>query len=221
MGAMQLDRKVCYAAVKARDRRFDGRFYTCVASTGTVCRPICPVPPPKLENCTFLPSAAAALAAGYRPCLRCRPEVAPGIAGWRGTANTVNRGLALIAEGALVEWARVHGKRYGTAHHTVEDGLMNRALTIFDIDVQGGEQIAAAYPEAITVWISAPSREQLELRLRGRNTDSDEEIARRLEAASEEERLGLRHYRYHVINGDLESALVDLKAILRAERCKM
>ena len=101
MGAMQLDREVCYAALQARDRRFDGRFYTCVASTGIFCRPICPVPPPKLENCTFLPSAAAAHAAGYRPCLRCRPEVAPGVAGWRGTANTVSRGLALIAEGAL------------------------------------------------------------------------------------------------------------------------
>ena len=98
---MQLDRDVCYAALTARDRRFDGRFYTCVASTGIYCRPICPVPPPKLENCSFLPSAAAAHAAGYRPCLRCRPEVAPGLAGWRGTANTVSRALALIADGAL------------------------------------------------------------------------------------------------------------------------
>ncbi len=98
---MHLDREACYAALKARDRRFDGRFYTCVASTGIFCRPICPAPPPKLENCTFLPSAAAAHAAGYRPCLRCRPEVAPGVAGWRGTANTVSRALALIAEGAL------------------------------------------------------------------------------------------------------------------------
>ncbi len=98
---MQLDRDICYAALKAGDRRFDGRFYTCVASTGIYCRPICPAPAPKLENCTFLPSAAAAHAAGYRPCLRCRPEVAPGLAGWRGTANTVNRALALIAEGAL------------------------------------------------------------------------------------------------------------------------
>ncbi len=98
---MPLDQDVCYAALKARDRRFDGRFYICVASTGIYCRPICPVPPPKREHCTFLPSAAAAHAAGYRPCLRCRPEVAPGIAGWRGTANTVSRALALIAEGVM------------------------------------------------------------------------------------------------------------------------
>ena len=98
---MQLDPSACYAALKTRDRRFDGRFYTCVASTGIYCRPICPAPSPKREHCTFLPSAAAAHAAGYRPCLRCRPEVAPGVAGWRGTANTVSRALALIAEGAL------------------------------------------------------------------------------------------------------------------------
>lgn len=97
----QLDRSACYRALAARDARFDGRFYVAVLSTGIYCRPICPARTPRLEHCAFYPSAAAAQAAGFRPCLRCRPELAPGIAGWRGTANTVRRALALIAEGAL------------------------------------------------------------------------------------------------------------------------
>jgi AraC family transcriptional regulator of adaptative response / DNA-3-methyladenine glycosylase II len=100
---IELDRDICYRALSARDRRFDGRFFTCVTSTGIYCRPICPARTPKLEHCIFMPSAAAAHEAGFRPCLRCRPEIAPGIAGWRGTANTMSRALALIAEGALNE----------------------------------------------------------------------------------------------------------------------
>jgi AraC family transcriptional regulator of adaptative response / DNA-3-methyladenine glycosylase II len=103
MTAFDLDRDACYRALKTRDVRFDGRFYTAVRSTGIFCRPICPARTPKLENCIFLPSAAAAHQMGFRPCLRCRPEVAPGVAGWRGSANTVSRALHLIAEGALDE----------------------------------------------------------------------------------------------------------------------
>jgi AraC family transcriptional regulator of adaptative response / DNA-3-methyladenine glycosylase II len=98
-----LDRDVCYRALRTRDARFDGRFYTAVVSTGIYCRPICPARTPKLENCLFLPSAGAAHQMGFRPCLRCRPEVAPGIAGWRGTASTVSRALGLIAEGGFDE----------------------------------------------------------------------------------------------------------------------
>lgn len=101
--AAPLDRDACYRAVRARDARFDGRFYTAVLSTGIFCRPICPARTPRPEHCVFYRSAAAAQAAGFRPCLRCRPEIAPGVAGWRGTANTVSRALALIAEGALGE----------------------------------------------------------------------------------------------------------------------
>ncbi len=103
MAGMDLDRDACYRALLARDPRFDGRFFTAVRSTGIFCRPICPARTPKLENCIFLPSAAAAHQMGFRPCLRCRPEVAPGVASWRGSANTVNRALNLIAEGALDE----------------------------------------------------------------------------------------------------------------------
>ncbi len=96
-----LDREVCYRALRTRDPRFDGRFFTAVRTTGIYCRPICPAPTPHLENCTFYPSAAAAQAAGYRPCLRCRPEASPEHAVWRGTANTVSQALACIADGAL------------------------------------------------------------------------------------------------------------------------
>jgi AraC family transcriptional regulator, regulatory protein of adaptative response / DNA-3-methyladenine glycosylase II len=99
----ELDREACYRALRTRDRRFDGRFYIAVVSTGVFCRPVCPARAPLPEHCVFYPSAAAAHAAGFRPCLRCRPELAPGVAGWRGTANTVSRALALIADGAWRE----------------------------------------------------------------------------------------------------------------------
>ncbi len=85
----------------SRDARFDGRFFIGVKTTGIYCRPICPATPPKSENVAFFPTAAAASEAGFRPCLRCRPECAPGTPAWEGTSTTVSRGLRLIAEGAL------------------------------------------------------------------------------------------------------------------------
>src|ERR1700730_15863712 len=96
-----LDRRTYYRAFETRDARFDGRVFVGVTSTGIYCRPICPARTPKFENCRFFASAAAAQEAGFRPCLRCRPEIAPDLAFWRGTANTVSRALALIADGAL------------------------------------------------------------------------------------------------------------------------
>ena len=96
-----LDPAACYRVLLTRDERFDGRLYVGVTSTGIYCRPICPARTPKFENCRFFPSAAGAQEAGFRPCLRCRPEVAPERGSWHGTSNTVSRGLALIAEGAL------------------------------------------------------------------------------------------------------------------------
>ncbi|HEX4420614.1 MAG TPA: AlkA N-terminal domain-containing protein [Kofleriaceae bacterium] len=98
---LPLDPDVCYRALRTRDARFDGRLFVGVTSTGIYCRPICPARPVKRENCRFFTSAAAAQDAGFRPCLRCRPETAPELATWRGTSNTVSRGLALIADGAL------------------------------------------------------------------------------------------------------------------------
>ena len=75
--------------------RFDGRLFVGVRTTGIYCRPVCPARTPKREHVTFFPTAAAAQAAGFRPCLRCRPETAPDFAAWRGTSNTVARALAL------------------------------------------------------------------------------------------------------------------------------
>jgi AraC family transcriptional regulator, regulatory protein of adaptative response / DNA-3-methyladenine glycosylase II len=98
-----LDHNACYRAVKLRDARFDGRFFTAVKTTKIYCRPICPARTPLSRNVTFFPTAAAAQEAGFRPCLRCRPETAPDMGAWRGTSNTVSRGLALIELGALDE----------------------------------------------------------------------------------------------------------------------
>jgi AraC family transcriptional regulator of adaptative response / DNA-3-methyladenine glycosylase II len=100
---MDLDHDACYRALELRDARFDGRFFTAVRTTGTYCRPVCPARTPRSENVTFYPTAAAAQEAGFRPCLRCRPETAPDKGAWRGTSNTVSRALALIELGALDE----------------------------------------------------------------------------------------------------------------------
>lgn len=96
-----LDRDACYRALQTRDARFDGRLFVGVTSTGIYCRPVCPARTPYFENCCFYGSAAAAQEAGFRPCLRCRPETAPDLASWRGTSSTVSRALALIADGGL------------------------------------------------------------------------------------------------------------------------
>lgn len=98
-----LDQEACYRAVLTRDPRFDGRFFTCVKTTGIYCRPVCPARTPKRENMNFVASAAAAEEAGFRACLRCRPETAPDMGAWRGTSNTVSRALGLIEAGALDE----------------------------------------------------------------------------------------------------------------------
>ncbi len=96
-----LDRDFCYRVWLAKDARFDGRIFVCVTSTGIYCRPICPARIPKKDNCRFVKSAAAAEAAGFRSCLRCRPESAPGTPTWSGTQASVARALRLIEEGAL------------------------------------------------------------------------------------------------------------------------
>ena len=98
---MELDADACYRALQTRDARFDGRFFTGVKTTGVYCRPICPAPTPYRKNCSFFACAAAAQEAGFRPCLRCRPEIAPGSPAWNGTSATVSKALRLIAEGAL------------------------------------------------------------------------------------------------------------------------
>src|SRR5437763_1811400 len=102
---MTLDPAHCYQAVLSRDRRFDGRFFAGVVTTGVYCRPICPVKPAKPQNVRWFACAAAAEAAGFRPCRRCRPETAPGTPAWTGTSAVVSRALRLIAAGALDDGA--------------------------------------------------------------------------------------------------------------------
>lgn len=98
-----LDFAECDRARVGRDHDYDGRFFTGVRTTGIYCRPVCPVRPAQTRNVEYFPSAAAAETAGYRPCLRCRPEAAPFSPAWKGSLTTVERAMRLIDEGALDE----------------------------------------------------------------------------------------------------------------------
>ncbi|MBR0960419.1 bifunctional transcriptional activator/DNA repair enzyme AdaA [Bradyrhizobium japonicum] len=96
-----LDFDTCNDARLRRDPAYDGLFFTAVRTTGIYCRPMCPVKHPLTKNVSYYPTAAAAERAGYRPCLRCRPETAPFCPAWKGTRTTVERALKMIEGGAL------------------------------------------------------------------------------------------------------------------------
>ncbi|MDN3258465.1 AlkA N-terminal domain-containing protein [Streptomyces sp. CSDS2] len=96
-----LDRDHCVRAVRSKDARFDGWFFTAVLTTRIYCRPSCPVVPPKPENMTFYPSAAACQQAGFRACKRCRPDTSPGSPEWDRRADLVARAMRLIADGVV------------------------------------------------------------------------------------------------------------------------
>jgi len=98
---MNLDWHACSRARLSRDARFDGKFFIGVLGSGVYCRPICPAPTAKEKNVRYFPTAAAAAEAGFRPCLRCRPECSPGTPAWLGTSSTVSRALRLIGESGL------------------------------------------------------------------------------------------------------------------------
>ena len=98
---MELNDELCYRALKSKDGRFDGRFFTGVKTTGIYCRPVCPARTPLLRNLSFFASAAAAEEAGFRACLRCRPETTPGTPDWAPASDTVSRALRLIPAGVL------------------------------------------------------------------------------------------------------------------------
>jgi AraC family transcriptional regulator of adaptative response / DNA-3-methyladenine glycosylase II len=100
---MTLDPHTCYRALKSRDARFDGRFFVAVSSTRIYCRPVCTVKPPRRENCRFYPSAAAAESGGYRPCLRCRPELAPGNASVDATSRLAQAAASMMEDRTLDE----------------------------------------------------------------------------------------------------------------------
>jgi guanylate kinase len=128
----------------------------------------------------------------------------------------------LVAQGAFAEWAEVHGQRYGTLRATVDDALAAGQVAVFDIDVQGGERIKAAWPrQAATVFVLPPSLEELERRLRARSTDADDAIARRLAAARAEIARGIAGYDYLVVNDDLDAALRQIGAIVAHERARV
>ncbi len=100
---MELNSSICYQAMKSHDTRFDGRFFVGVTSTKIYCRPICRVRIPLLKNCTFHPSAAAAEVAGFRPCLKCRPELAPGFAATEASAKLARAAARMIEDGVANE----------------------------------------------------------------------------------------------------------------------
>ncbi|MEZ5193286.1 MAG: Ada metal-binding domain-containing protein [Nocardioides sp.] len=101
MTSQAMDRESCYGAVKSRDRRFDGVFYTAVHTTGIYCRPSCPARTPAYRNVTFFPTAAAAQSAGFRACKRCLPDATPGSPDWDVAADVAGRAMRLIADGVV------------------------------------------------------------------------------------------------------------------------
>ena len=121
---MTLDFDTCYRAVVARDRRFDGRFFTGVTSTGIYCRPICPARTPARRNLRFFPHAGAAEAAGFRACRRCRPEASPGSPDWNTRADLAARAVRLIADG----YADQHGISGLARRLAVTDRHLRRLL---------------------------------------------------------------------------------------------
>jgi guanylate kinase len=128
---------------------------------------------------------------------------------------------ARVAAGDFAEWAEVHGRRYGTLRSTVEDALRSGAVAVFDIDVQGGAQILGRWPEdAVSVLVVPPSPAELERRLRGRSTESDEAIRLRLAAARTEVARAAARYAFVIVNDRVDDALERLIAISRSARAR-
>jgi guanylate kinase len=130
------------------------------------------------------------------------------------------RFVQLRAEGAFAEWAQVHGFLYGTARAPLDDALSYGRDFLLDIDVQGAQQLKAAYPEAVSVFVLPPSWGELENRLRSRGTDREEVIARRLQRAREETQ-ELGSYDYLIVNDHVERATSLLIALIQAERIRV
>jgi guanylate kinase len=126
---------------------------------------------------------------------------------------------AMRARDEFAEWAQVHGHHYGTPAKALESAL-NRGLDVLlDIDTHGARQLRQRYPEAVSVFIMAPSMAELEARLRERKSDSAGDIARRLSRAREEI-AAWRQYDYLIINRDVKDAVDQLATIIQAERCR-
>jgi AraC family transcriptional regulator of adaptative response / DNA-3-methyladenine glycosylase II len=135
-GGGQLDTAACERARRSRDARFDGRFFTAVLSTGIYCRPVCPAPQPKAANVRYYATAAAAAEAGFRPCLRCRPEASPGTPAWTGAPVSVARALKLIEHSAL--------DRSGVEDLAARLGMGSRHLRRLFVEHLGAPPVAIA-----------------------------------------------------------------------------
>jgi len=125
-----------------------------------------------------------------------------------------------VAAGEFAEWALVHGFRYGTSRAAIDRAIDGGHDLLLDIDVQGATQIKQAYPDAVSVFLLPPSRERLEERLRGRGTDDEKTVQRRLEAACREI-ASLVAYDYVIVNEYLPAAVEQFLTIVRSERCKV
>jgi len=189
----------------SRDPRFDGRFFIAVTSTGIYCRPICPVRSPKRDNIRYYPTAAAAAEAGYRPCLRCRPEAAPGTSAWLGTSAVVRRALRLIDDG-LLDKASVdvlasrlgigprHLHRLFMQHvgaspisvaqtrrlHFAKRLLDETGLQISDIALASGFGSVRSFNSAFQHAYHRPPRELRKQRRHGVRAEADDEVVLRL-----------------------------------------
>lgn len=124
----------------------------------------------------------------------------------------------MVDQNAFIEWAPVYGHRYGSGLSWTSDTLKNGKDVLFDIDVQGGIQIKKRLPHSVLIFILPPSLEELEQRLRNRQTESEEIIQARMQLAADEIRTGLSFYDYVINNEILDRALFDLTAIVRTHR---
>lgn len=125
-----------------------------------------------------------------------------------------------IRENKFAEWALVHGDYKGTLLSTIEKNLQQGKDLVLEIDVQGAINLKEKFPEGVFIFIAPPSWEQLENRLRGRNTEKEEDLKKRL-ADAHKEMQQIKHYDYLVINNYLPEALKELEAIIISERCKI
>jgi guanylate kinase len=132
---------------------------------------------------------------------------------------SVERFMSMVDSGEFLEWAEVHGNFYGTSVAAVRTEMEFGRDVILDIDVQGAARIRRDFPDAVTVFIMPPSMEELEKRLRGRGTDSEDVIAGRMENAAKEIRR-VREYDFTIINDDLDRAASELVSIFVASRCR-
>lgn len=126
---------------------------------------------------------------------------------------------AMVANNAFVEWANVHGKRYGTSKKGIQDRLANGEDVLLEIDYQGALQVRESFPQAVLIFILPPSWEELRSRLENRGEDAPEVIELRMKNA-EEEMAQVGKFNFVIINELFESALFDLKAIIHAQRLK-